>query len=77
MMSQESLNRLRHGVIPVEIALVGEAIDLRFGDFYQGKIEPTALARAMRLHPSGGGGTGLGHCDFFHSRSRSCSGRGL
>ena len=32
MMNQESLNRLRHGVVPVEIALVDEAIDLRFRD---------------------------------------------
>ena len=43
MMSQESLNRLRHGVVPVEIALVGEAVDLAFGDFYQGKIIPRLL----------------------------------
>jgi hypothetical protein len=34
--SQESFNRLRQRVIPVEIALVDEAVDLRFGEFYPG-----------------------------------------
>jgi hypothetical protein len=43
MMSQESLNRLRHGVVPVEIALLGEAIDLRFGELYLGQVDPAAL----------------------------------
>jgi hypothetical protein len=76
MMSQESLNRLRHGVIPVEITLVGEAVDLRFGDLYQGQVDPTALARAMGVHPCRGGGTGIGHCDFSIP-VRSCSGRSL
>ena len=54
MMSQESFHRPRHGVIPVEIALVGEAVDLRLGDFYQGKVDPAALPRAMCLHPCRG-----------------------
>jgi hypothetical protein len=76
MMSQESFNCLRHGVVPVEIALVGEAVDLAFGDFYQGKIDPAALARAMCPHPCRGGGTGLGHLRLFLP-VRSCSGRGL
>jgi hypothetical protein len=37
MMSQESFDRLRHCVFSVEIAVGGEAVDLGFGDFYQGK----------------------------------------
>ena len=62
--SQESFNRLRHGVIPVEIALVDEAIDLRFGELYQDQVGAAALARAMCLHPCRGGRTGFSHCDF-------------
>jgi hypothetical protein len=68
MMSQESLNRLRHGVVPVEIALLGEAIDLRFGELYLGQVDPAALARAMCLYPRRGGRTSFSHCALFHSR---------
>ena len=64
MMSQESLNRLRHGVVPVEIALVGEAIDLRLGDLYQGQVDAAVLARAMCLHPCRGGRTSFSQCGF-------------
>ncbi|MGB7040605.1 MAG: hypothetical protein WBD83_13545, partial [Xanthobacteraceae bacterium] len=64
MISQEGFDGLPQGFIAVEIALVGEAIDLRFWDLYQGQVEAAALARAMCLHPCCGGGTGLSHCDF-------------
>ena len=76
MLRQEGFNRLRHRVFPVEIAPVGEAIDLCIGDLYQGQIDPTALARAMCLHPYRGGGTGLGHYDFPFL-FRSCHNRGV
>ncbi|MGA8321878.1 MAG: hypothetical protein WBE48_12825 [Xanthobacteraceae bacterium] len=52
MISQEGFDGLLQRVIPVEIALVGEAVDLRFGDLYQGQVDPAALARAKRLNRS-------------------------
>ncbi|MGB6660369.1 MAG: hypothetical protein WBE90_15125 [Xanthobacteraceae bacterium] len=64
MISQKSFNRLRHCVFSVEVALVGEAIDLRLGNYYQGQVDPAALACPMCLHPCGGGGRGFNHCDF-------------
>jgi hypothetical protein len=70
MMSQESLNRLRHGVVPIEIALVGEAIDLRFRGLYQGQVDATALARAMCLHSCRGGRTSFSHLLPFPYRMK-------
>jgi hypothetical protein len=61
MMSQESFNRLRHRIFPIEIALFGEAVDLRFGDLYQDQVDAAALPRAMGLYPCRGGVTGFGH----------------
>jgi hypothetical protein len=63
VISQEGFDGLPQGVIPVEVALVGKAIDLRFRDLYQGQADPAALARAMCLHPCRGGGTGFSHCE--------------
>jgi hypothetical protein len=74
VISQEGFDGLPHGVIPVEVALVGETVDLRFGDLYQGQVDPAALARAMRLYPCRGGRTSFSHCGFFIARS--CHGRG-
>ncbi|MGA8322428.1 MAG: hypothetical protein WB774_16825 [Xanthobacteraceae bacterium] len=51
MIGQEGFDRLRNGVVPVEIALIGEAIDLRFWDLYLGQVDAAALARAMCLYP--------------------------
>ena len=45
MIGQEGFDGLPQAVIPVEVALVGEAIDLRFRDLYQGQVAATALAR--------------------------------
>jgi hypothetical protein len=77
VISQEGFDGLPKGVIPVEVALVGEAIDLRFKDLYQGQVDPAALARAMCLHPCRGGGTSFSHCGFsiaFGTQGRGLSG---
>ena len=66
MISQEGFDGLPQGVIPIEIAFAGEAIDLRFGDLYQGQVDPTAPARAMCLYPCRGGRTSFSHRWFFH-----------
>lgn len=63
MVSQKSFDGLLQRVIPVEIALVGEAVDLRFGEFYQDQVDAAALSRAMCLHPCRGGATGFSHCE--------------
>ena len=76
MISQEGFDGLLQRVIPVEIALVGEWVDLRFGDIYQGQVDPAALARAMCLHPCRGGRTSFSHCGFSIS-VWSCLGGGL
>ena len=69
MMSQESLNRLRHGVVPVEIALVGEAIDLRLGNLNQGQVDAAVLARALanRGHDTRALQAYLGHKNIQHT----------
>ncbi len=63
MISQEGFDGLLQRVIPVEIALVGEAVYLRFGELYQDQVDAAALPRAMCLHPCRGDGTGFSHCD--------------
>ena len=63
MVSQKSSDGLLQRVIPIEIALVGEAVDLRFGELYQDQVDTADLPSAMCLHPCRGGGTGFSHCD--------------
>jgi hypothetical protein len=46
VISQEGFDRLPQGVVPIEITLVGETIDLRFRDLYQGQVAPPARSAA-------------------------------
>jgi hypothetical protein len=66
VISQEGFDGLPHGVIAVEIALVGEAVDPRFGELYQDQVCAAALTRAMRFYPCRGGRTSFSQRWFFH-----------
>ena len=55
MNSEAPFDRLRHGVIAVEITVVGEAVDLLLRELNHHHADPEPPARAMHLYPCRGG----------------------
>ena len=65
VMCQEGLNCLRDSIFPIEITLVGEAIDLLFQDLNRDYLPSAPLARPVGLHPCCGSQMCFTHFEPF------------